>query len=92
MSNRITVGLDGTDPGSTAADRAQYGPFDVPLADRRTCPLVVVRGWSLPPVCDTALVVVGRRTGRSALGPRTGPITHAAMHHATPPVAVVAHD
>ncbi|MGW6691343.1 universal stress protein [Streptomyces sp. NPDC054961] len=39
-----------------------------------------------------ALVVVGRRIRRSALGPRIGPVTHAVMHHATSPVAVVAHD
>ncbi|MFE2547385.1 universal stress protein [Streptomyces sp. NPDC059355] len=116
-------------------------------ADRRACPLLVVHGWSLPPVfsCapdldpgvekemadgleDTlrellspweekypqlavdarivigqpaiqildaasgaALVVVGRRIRRPALGARIGPITHAVMHHATSPVAVVAH-
>ncbi|TDU79753.1 universal stress protein [Streptomyces sp. KS 21] len=39
-----------------------------------------------------ALVVVGRRIRRPALGARIGPITHAVMHHATSPVAVVAHD
>ncbi|MFE3579347.1 universal stress protein [Streptomyces vinaceus] len=117
-------------------------------ADRRSCPLVVVHGWSLPPVFSyapaldpgvekemadglettlrellspweqkypqlavdarvvigqpaiqildaasgAALVVVGRRTHRPALGSRIGPVTHAVMHHATSPVAVVAHD
>ncbi|MET3984478.1 universal stress protein [Streptomyces sp. PvR034] len=117
-------------------------------AGRRACPLVVVHGWSLPPVfsyapaldpgvtremadglentlrelltpwerkyprlvvdarivvgqpavqildaaSDAALVVVGRRIHRPALGARIGPITHAVMHHATSPVAVVAHD
>ncbi|WP_328619357.1 universal stress protein [Streptomyces sp. NBC_00354] len=117
-------------------------------ADRRACPLVVVHGWSLPPVFSyapvldpgvekemadglettlpelpspwerkyprlavdarvvigqpaihildavsgAALVVVGRRIRRPALGARIGPITHAAMHHATSPVAVVAHN
>ncbi|MFE2478065.1 universal stress protein [Streptomyces sp. NPDC059389] len=117
-------------------------------ADRRSCPLVVVHGWSLPPVFSyapsldpgiekemadglqatlrellspweqkyprlavdartvlgqpaiqildaasgAALVVVGRRIRRPALGARIGPITHAVMHHATSPVAVVAHD
>ncbi|MFJ6054340.1 universal stress protein [Streptomyces sp. NPDC092307] len=117
-------------------------------ADRRACPLVVVHGWSLPPVFSyapvldpgvenemadglettlrellspwekkyprlaldarivvgrpaiqildaasgAALVVVGRRIRRPALGARIGPITHAVMHHATSPVAVVAHD
>ncbi|MFG2715618.1 universal stress protein [Streptomyces goshikiensis] len=38
-----------------------------------------------------ALVVVGRRIRRPALGARIGSITHAVMHHATSPVAVVAH-
>ncbi|MGO4457104.1 universal stress protein [Streptomyces sp. M-16] len=117
-------------------------------ADRRACPLVVVHGWSLPPVFSyapaldpgvaremadgleatlrgllspweqkyprlavdarvvigqpaiqildaasgAALVVVGRRIRRPALGARIGPITHAVMHHATSPVAIVAHD
>ncbi|MFI7355328.1 universal stress protein [Streptomyces avidinii] len=117
-------------------------------ADRRGCPLVVVHGWSLPPVFSyapaldpgvekemaeglettlrellspwerkypqlavdarivigqpaiqildvasgAALVVVGRRIRRPALGARIGPITHAVMHHATSPVAIVAHD
>lgn len=111
-------------------------------ADRRAGPLVVVHGWSLPPVFSydpgvekemadgletmlrellrpwekkyprlaldarivigqpqildaasgAALVVVGRRIRRPALGARIGPITHAVMHHATSPVAVVAHD
>ncbi|MFJ7587527.1 universal stress protein [Streptomyces sp. NPDC097617] len=117
-------------------------------ADRRACPLVVVHGWSPPPVLSyapaldpgvqaeiahglaatlrellspwerkyprltvdprivigqpaiqildaatgAALVVVGRRIRRAALGTHIGPITHAVMHHATSPVAVVAHD
>ncbi|MFD9366588.1 universal stress protein [Streptomyces sp. NPDC060020] len=117
-------------------------------ADRRSCPLVVVHGWSLPPVfsyapaldpgvekemadgleatlrellgpwerkypqlavearivigqaaiqildaaAGAALVVVGRRIRRPAVGARIGPVTHAVMHHATSPVAVVAHD
>ncbi|WP_052713439.1 universal stress protein [Streptomyces katrae] len=41
---------------------------------------------------DAALLVVGRRIRRPALGARIGPITHAVMHHATSPVAVVAHE
>ncbi len=40
---------------------------------------------------DAALVVVGRRIRHAALGTHIGPITHAVMHHATSPVAVVAH-
>ncbi|AVZ77197.1 stress-inducible protein [Streptomyces lunaelactis] len=40
---------------------------------------------------EASLVVVGRRIRRSPLGARIGPITHAVLHHATAPVAVVAH-
>lgn len=39
-----------------------------------------------------SLVVVGRRTRRSPLGPHIGPVAHAVLHHAKAPVAVVAHD
>ncbi|MGV9249708.1 universal stress protein [Streptomyces sp. NPDC003710] len=39
-----------------------------------------------------SLVVVGRRIRRSAIGAHIGPIAHAVLHHATAPVAVVAHD
>jgi nucleotide-binding universal stress UspA family protein len=39
-----------------------------------------------------SLVVVGRRTRRSPIGAHIGPVTHAVLHHATAPVAVVAHD
>ncbi|MFF4326185.1 universal stress protein [Streptomyces sp. NPDC001591] len=38
-----------------------------------------------------SLVVVGRRIRRAAIGIHIGAITHAVMHHATSPVAVVAH-
>ncbi|MBQ1120633.1 universal stress protein [Streptomyces smyrnaeus] len=40
---------------------------------------------------EASLLVVGRRVRRPALGPRLGPVTQAALHHATPPVAVVPH-
>ncbi|MFI9749523.1 universal stress protein [Streptomyces collinus] len=40
---------------------------------------------------DASLVVVGRRTRRSPLGAHIGSVTHAVLHHATAPVAVVAH-
>ncbi|MDX2760367.1 universal stress protein [Streptomyces sp. ME08-AFT2] len=39
-----------------------------------------------------SLVVIGRRTRRSPIGAHIGPVTHAVLHHATAPVAVVAHD
>ncbi|MFE7172398.1 universal stress protein [Streptomyces sp. NPDC057616] len=41
---------------------------------------------------DASLVVVGRRIRRSSVGAHIGPVTHAVLHHATAPVAVVAHD
>ncbi|MFD6997662.1 universal stress protein [Streptomyces mirabilis] len=41
---------------------------------------------------EASLVVVGRRIRRSALGVHIGPVTHAVLHHATAPVAVVPHD
>ncbi|MFF5403292.1 universal stress protein [Streptomyces misionensis] len=39
-----------------------------------------------------ALVVVGRRRRPASFGTRIGPVTHAVLHHATAPVAVVPHD
>lgn len=39
-----------------------------------------------------ALVVVGRRIRHAAFGTHIGPITHAVMHHAVSPVAVIAHE
>lgn len=41
---------------------------------------------------EASLVVVGRRCRRSPLGVHIGSVTHAVLHHATAPVAVVAHD
>ncbi|WP_030797290.1 universal stress protein [Streptomyces sp. NRRL S-337] len=38
------------------------------------------------------LLVVGRRRNHPRFAPRVGPVAHAAMHHATCPVAVVPHD
>ncbi|MEU9188875.1 universal stress protein [Streptomyces sp. NPDC048484] len=38
-----------------------------------------------------SLVVVGRRVRRSPFGVHIGSVTHAVLHHATAPVAVVAH-
>ncbi|SDN47683.1 Nucleotide-binding universal stress protein, UspA family [Streptomyces sp. cf386] len=40
---------------------------------------------------EASLVVVGRRIRRSPFGAHIGPVTHAVLHHATAPVAVVAH-
>lgn len=41
---------------------------------------------------DAALVVVGRRTRRSALGAHIGSVAHAVLHHSHSPVALVPHD
>ncbi|PZG95262.1 stress-inducible protein [Streptomyces sp. NTH33] len=41
---------------------------------------------------DASLVAVGRRVRRSPFGAHIGHVTHAALHHSTVPVAVVAHD
>ncbi|MPY60166.1 universal stress protein [Streptomyces spongiae] len=40
---------------------------------------------------EASLVVVGRRFRRAPFGAHIGPVTHAVLHHATVPVAVVAH-
>jgi len=39
-----------------------------------------------------SLLVVGHRATDRPVGPRTGPVTHAAIHHVGCPVAVVPHD
>ncbi|MFF9088568.1 universal stress protein [Streptomyces sp. NPDC014991] len=41
---------------------------------------------------EASLVVVGRRTRPARLGTHIGPVTHAVLHHATAPVAVVPHE
>lgn len=41
---------------------------------------------------DASLVVVGRRSRPAPVGPHIGPVTHAVLHHAAAPVAVVPHD
>ncbi|GAA3505550.1 universal stress protein [Streptomyces prasinosporus] len=41
---------------------------------------------------DAALVVVGRRIRRAAVGAHIGPVTQALLHHAAAPVAVISHD
>ncbi|MGK3938295.1 universal stress protein [Streptomyces caeruleatus] len=40
---------------------------------------------------EASLVVVGRRVRRGALGAHIGPVTHAVLHHAVAPVAVISH-
>lgn len=41
---------------------------------------------------DAELLVVGRASRHAPIGPQTGPVTRAVLHHAVPPVAVIPHD
>jgi len=41
---------------------------------------------------EAGLLVVGRRAQRPAIGPHVGSVTHAVLHHAAAPVAVVPYD
>ncbi|WP_328584333.1 universal stress protein [Streptomyces sp. NBC_00370] len=41
---------------------------------------------------DASLLVVGRRIRSSSIGSHIGSVTHAAIHHARAPIAVVPHD
>ncbi|MFD5462183.1 universal stress protein [Kitasatospora sp. NPDC127059] len=41
---------------------------------------------------EARLLVVGRGGHRNPLTPRIGPVTHAAIHHAACPVAIIPHD
>jgi nucleotide-binding universal stress UspA family protein len=49
-------------------------------------------GHLVDAAADASLVVVGRRIRRTPLGAHIGPVTHAVLHHATAPVAVVPHN
>lgn len=40
---------------------------------------------------DASLLVVGRGPRRAGVGPHTGPVTHAVIHHVACPVTVVPH-
>ncbi|MDK1472400.1 universal stress protein [Streptomyces sp. 549] len=46
----------------------------------------------LAATAQARLLVVGRRLHRHPLAPKLGPVTHAALHHAPCPVAVIPHD
>ncbi|CAM5242782.1 UspA domain-containing protein OS=Streptomyces aurantiogriseus OX=66870 GN=GCM10010251_49220 PE=4 SV=1 [Streptomyces aurantiogriseus] len=41
---------------------------------------------------SASLLVVGHRLTERPVGPRTGPVTHAVIHHVGCPVAVVPHE
>ncbi|MEV5607574.1 universal stress protein [Streptomyces sp. NPDC052225] len=84
-----------TGDGLTAAEKAlidllapwQDSHPQVPVA--LTVELGHGAGVLLRATRDAGLVVVGRRLHRPALGPRIGSVTHAMLHHAAAPVAVV---
>ncbi|WP_405905291.1 MULTISPECIES: universal stress protein [unclassified Streptomyces] len=58
----------------------------------QTLDLAFAAGVVLKAAAGAGLVVVGRKVHRPALGMRIGPVTHAVLHHAAAPVAVVPHD
>ncbi|TPQ24171.1 universal stress protein [Streptomyces sporangiiformans] len=61
----------------------------VPVA--HTVDLANASGVVLRAAAQAGLVVVGRKVHRPSLGMRIGPVTHAVLHHAAAPVAVVPH-
>jgi nucleotide-binding universal stress UspA family protein len=68
--------------------REKYPDVEVTEASRLGSPA----GHLVDASHDASLVVVGRRIRRSPFGVHIGAVAHAVMHHATAPVAVVAHD
>ncbi|MFE2276436.1 universal stress protein [Streptomyces sp. NPDC059454] len=68
--------------------REKYPDVEVTEASRLGSPA----GHLVDAARDASLVVVGRRIRRSPFGVHIGAVAHAVMHHATSPVAVVAHD
>jgi nucleotide-binding universal stress UspA family protein len=93
--------VDTTGPGDEAAEPFGHRLTDALAPWRERFPGVEVTG---EPVIgragshltdasrDASLVVIGRRRRHGAFGPRIGPVTHAVLHHAVAPVAVVPHD
>ncbi|MFI9201615.1 universal stress protein [Streptomyces sp. NPDC053048] len=87
--------------GSSSEEEPSGRLFAVLLAPwRRRWPNVEVEEWLtdgpaaqhvVEAAKDAQLLVVGRRVHRPAFGARIGPVTHAAVHHAGCPVAVVPH-
>lgn len=75
--------------GQTLAPWREKSPEVVVIEDSRT-------GSGAGAVVDAsgnaALVVVGRRLRRHRPGMRLGPVTHAVVHHAQAPVAVIPHE
>ncbi|MER7172129.1 universal stress protein [Streptomyces mesophilus] len=63
-------------PTIEVVEESRFGQAAIPLVDASR---------------KASLVVVGRRIRRNPLGAHIGPVTHAVLHHATAPVAVIAH-
>ncbi|MEU6546769.1 universal stress protein [Streptomyces sp. NPDC046859] len=68
--------------------REKYPDVEVTEASRLGSPA----NHLIDAALDASLVVVGRRVRRNPFGVHIGAVTHAVMHHAIAPVAVVAHD
>lgn len=104
MSRTVTVGLDGSPESLAAADwaariRAKLTELLRPWQDKYPGVTVTEQatiGGAGPHLVDAsrdaALVVVGRRSRHAPGGSRIGPVTHALLHHAPAPVAVIPHD
>ncbi|MFF9689453.1 universal stress protein [Streptomyces sp. NPDC014623] len=82
----------------TSRVAAKLGDVLVPWRDRYPAVPVEVRAAIGRPAdqilqagTDAGLVVVGRHIRTASIGTYIGPVTHAVLHHATPPVAVIAH-
>ncbi|WP_328958373.1 universal stress protein [Kitasatospora purpeofusca] len=69
-----------------AGHRARYPQIEVVEQARLGAARTLVEDTE-----DAALLVVGRRRRPHDLAPRLGRVTHAVLHHAHPPVAVVPH-
>ncbi|MEU5217344.1 universal stress protein [Streptomyces sp. NPDC020807] len=70
-------------------------PWRAKFPDVDAAPRVVIGSAALELVgaaAGASLVVVGRRSHRSALGAHIGSVAHAVLHHSPVPVAVVPHD
>ncbi|MFD7402341.1 universal stress protein [Streptomyces sp. NPDC059866] len=71
----VVLGINITEPRDEIIEFA---------ADKPSAALV----WA---ATGASLLVVGHRTADRPVGPRTGPVTHTAIHHVGCPVAVVPH-
>ncbi|WJV44740.1 universal stress protein [Streptomyces flavofungini] len=94
------VGLPDADERARARTAVQHAVAEAIAPWREKFPTVYVHealaegrpAHEVPKEAGGAgLLVVGRRRRQPRIGARTGPVTHAAMHHVTCPVVVVPH-